>query len=63
LNKRGEFLPFHTPSISEEEIEAVVETLRTGWISSGPRVNRFEREFADVVGVSHAVAVSAPEMR
>src|SRR6516225_6660273 len=53
------FIPFHRPSIGEEEISEVVETLRSGWLTSGPRVARFEREFREYTGAPHAVAVNS----
>ena len=53
------FLPFHRASIEEEEISAVVEVLRSGWITSGPRVREFEQKFALYVGASHAIAVNS----
>lgn len=56
---RKTFLPFGAPAIGEEEIADVVETLRSGWIGQGKRVQRFEREFAEAVGAQHAVAVSS----
>src|SRR5262245_20669431 len=49
-------VPFHAASIGEEEISEVVETLRSGWLTSGPRVARFEEAFAAVVGARHAIA-------
>ena len=39
------FIPFHRPSIGEEEINEVADTLRSGWLTTGPRAARFEREF------------------
>jgi len=56
---RSKFLPFHVPQIGEEEIRAVVETLRSGWLTTGPRVEQFEKEFAEYVGASHAVALNS----
>jgi dTDP-4-amino-4,6-dideoxygalactose transaminase len=53
------FLPFARPDYSEEEISEVAATLRSGWITSGPRVDRFEREFAQYVGAGHALAVNS----
>ncbi len=55
----GTFLPFHIPDIGEQEIEAVVETLRSGWLTSGPKVQEFERTFASYVGAKHALAVNS----
>jgi dTDP-4-amino-4,6-dideoxygalactose transaminase len=53
------FIHFHRPSIGEEEINEVVETLRSGWLTTGPRVSRFEREFREYTGAPHAVAVNS----
>ena len=53
------FIHFHRPSIGEEEINEVVETLRSGWLTTGPRVARFEREFREYTGAPHAVAVNS----
>jgi dTDP-4-amino-4,6-dideoxygalactose transaminase len=52
-------VPFHRPSIGENEIRAVVETLRSGWITTGPRVKELEERFAAYVGARHAVAVNS----
>jgi len=52
-------IPFCRPDITEEEIAEVVETLRSGWITTGPRTKRFEEEFARRIGSRHAVAVSS----
>jgi dTDP-4-amino-4,6-dideoxygalactose transaminase len=53
------FLPYALPSIGEEEIAEVVDSLRSGWITSGPKVKRFEAEFAEYIGCQHAIAVSS----
>jgi dTDP-4-amino-4,6-dideoxygalactose transaminase len=50
---------FGQPWIGEEEIELVVQTLRSGWIGQGPLVERFERDLAAYVGASEVVAVSS----
>ncbi|MGZ6363968.1 MAG: DegT/DnrJ/EryC1/StrS family aminotransferase, partial [Ktedonobacterales bacterium] len=47
------------PHITEAEINEVVDTLRSPWLSTGPKTKRFEREFADAVSAAHAVAVSS----
>ena len=52
-------LHFALPEIGEEEIAAVVDVLRSGWITSGPRVERFEAEFRKAVGARHAIAVNS----
>ncbi len=56
---RETFLPFSPPLIGEEEISEVVDTLRSDWITTGPKVKRFEREFAEFVGAPAALAVSS----
>ena len=53
------FIHFHRPSIGEEEINEVVETLRSGWLTTGPRAARFERDFREYTGAPHAVAVNS----
>jgi len=52
-------LPFSRPSISEEAIADVVAVLRSGWITSGPKVQQFERDFAAATGAAYAVAVTS----
>jgi dTDP-4-amino-4,6-dideoxygalactose transaminase len=52
-------VPFHRPSIGEEEIAEVVDTLRSGWLTTGPKVERFQREFANAVDARHAVALNS----
>src|SRR5260370_22488732 len=49
---------FHRPSIGPEEEREVLDTLRSGWITTGPKAKRFETEFAEYVGAKHAVALS-----
>jgi dTDP-4-amino-4,6-dideoxygalactose transaminase len=56
---RDAFLPFARPSIGDEEIAEIVDSLRSGWITTGPKVERFTRAFADYVGGRHAAAVSS----
>ena len=56
---RDSFLVFGAPRIEEDEIQEVVDTLRSGWLSTGPRVKRFEQEFKAYVGASYAVATSS----
>ncbi len=56
---RTEFLPFARPDIGEAEIAAVVEVLRSGWITTGPQAQAFEREFAEAVGAPFAIAVNS----
>ncbi len=56
---RETFLSFQPPAVDEEEIEAVAETLRSGWLTSGPRAAELERRFSEHTGARHALAVSS----
>ena len=57
---RKPFLPFALPDIGEEEIAGVVETLRSGWLTTGPKTQEFERRFAAFIGDGlEAVAVNS----
>ena len=57
--RRESFLPYALPLIGEEEIAEVVDTLRSGWITTGPKTKRFEDAFAAYVGAPHAIAVAS----
>jgi dTDP-4-amino-4,6-dideoxygalactose transaminase len=57
--RRTSFLAFQPPAVGEEEIEAVAATLRSGWLTSGPRADELERRFAEYTGAHHALAVSS----
>lgn len=52
-------VPIAKPFIGQEEETAVLEALRSGWLSQGPRVAEFEKQFASFVGTKHAIAVSS----
>jgi dTDP-4-amino-4,6-dideoxygalactose transaminase len=56
---RKHFLPYSAPSIGEEEIAEVADSLRSGWISTGPKVRKFEEAFAEYTGAKHAIAVNS----
>ena len=56
---RKDFLPLSRPTIGEEEIREVVETLRSGWITTGPKVALFEERFRQYLDMPHAIAVSS----
>lgn len=56
---RSEFLPFSRPEIGEEEIEEVVQALRSGWVTTGPRTKEFEHRTAEYIGAKHAIAVNS----
>ena len=57
--KRSGFLPFSRPSIGQEEIEEVADTLKSGWITTGTKTQRFEHAFGDYVRSKHAIALSS----
>lgn len=52
-------IPVFDVHLSEKHVEAVAETLRSGWLTMGPRIQQFEAEFAEHLGVPHAIAVSS----
>ena len=56
---RSEFLSFSPPLIGEEEIDEVVKTLRSGWITTGPQVERFQSEFKEFIGAEAALALNS----
>jgi dTDP-4-amino-4,6-dideoxygalactose transaminase len=56
---RKVFLPFSQPDIEQAEIDEVVDTLRSGWITTGPKTKEFERRFAEYIGTHHAIAVNS----
>jgi dTDP-4-amino-4,6-dideoxygalactose transaminase len=56
---RDAFLPFASPDIGPEEIDAVREVLESGWITTGPHTALFEVEFRTYVGASFALAVNS----
>lgn len=57
MNK--DFISFHRPFITEEEINEVVDTLRSGWLSMGPKTLRFEEEFKQYVGTKNCVSINS----
>ncbi len=59
MKKRDTFLPIAVPDITDLEIAEVIDALNSGWISIGPKVKEFEKQFARWHGVSHAIAVSS----
>jgi dTDP-4-amino-4,6-dideoxygalactose transaminase len=52
-------IPFSPPDITEKEIEAVAETLRSGWITTGPKTKLFEKRIAEYVGTPRAVCLNS----
>jgi dTDP-4-amino-4,6-dideoxygalactose transaminase len=57
--KRSEFLSFQPPAISDAEIEAVAATLRSGWLTTGPRTAELEARMRDYLEAKHVLAVSS----
>ncbi len=56
---RSEFLPFTRPAINEDDIRAVTDVLRSGWITNGPRNQELEQAFCELTGCKYAVALSS----
>ena len=56
---REEFLPFHLPEAGDEEVRLVSEAIRSGWLTTGPKVKQFEQEFGAYLGARHAVALNS----
>jgi dTDP-4-amino-4,6-dideoxygalactose transaminase len=56
---RPDFLVFGEPVIGADEIDAVVENLRSKWVGTGPRVQEFQTAFAERVGARHAIATNS----
>jgi dTDP-4-amino-4,6-dideoxygalactose transaminase len=57
--RRETLLGFQPPAIGPEEIDAVVATLETGWIATGPKAGELEERFAEYVGARHAVTLAS----
>jgi dTDP-4-amino-4,6-dideoxygalactose transaminase len=56
---RQTFLPYYRPSITAADLSAVTDSMRNGWLTTGPKVREFEARFAEASGVKHAIAVSS----
>jgi len=59
INKKGITIPFSRPQLDDEDIEEVVKTLRSDWITCGPKVREFEEKFAEYIGCKYAIALSS----
>src|SRR5438067_13899398 len=57
--RRSSMLGFQPPAIGEDEIAAVAETLRSGWLTTGPRAAELERRMAEYLEAKHVLAVSS----
>lgn len=56
---RGSFLPCFLPTIEQEEIDEVIDTLKSNWITTGPKTHQFEEMFREYVGCKHAIALNS----
>jgi len=56
---RTDFLLFHRPYIAKDEIQEVIDTLKSGWLTTGPKTKQFEKEFASHIGSKHAITVNS----
>ena len=56
---RDNFLPVLRPVGGDEEIKSIADTIKSGWWGKGPKVEKFEKEFAEMVGAKYAVAVTS----
>jgi len=59
IRPKDRFLVFGSPVIDDAEIEEVIASMRSGWLGTGPKVARFERDFQLYKGATHAVAVNS----
>jgi len=57
MNERS--IPYYRPKIGTDEIDAVVDSMRNGWLTTGPKVHEFERAFSRACGVKHAIALNS----
>lgn len=58
-NKRESFLVFGSPLIEQDELDEVIDSLKSGWIGTGPKVHRFEEMFKEYKGTKHALALNS----
>lgn len=56
---KGEFLPYYQTLIEDDEIKEVIDTLKSGWLTMGPKTIEFEKLLSDYLGVKHAIAVNS----
>jgi len=56
---RTTFLPFSFPTIEQDEIDEVVDSLKSGWLTTGPKVQKFEEELRKLIGANHVVATNS----
>jgi len=56
---RDSFLVFGQPQINDIEIQEVVDTLKSGWLGTGPKVHKFEEDFRNYIGCNYAIAINS----
>ena len=56
---RSSFLPFALPDTDQSEIQEIAEAINAGWVTTGPKVHKFEAEFAAYLGAKHAIALNS----
>jgi dTDP-4-amino-4,6-dideoxygalactose transaminase len=56
---RSDFLPYSLPFIDDDEINGVIDTLKSNWLSKGPKTAEFESKFAEYVGAKHAIGMNS----
>ncbi len=56
---RTTFLPFSLPTIEQDEIDEVVDSLRSGWLTTGPKVQKFEAGLCELIGADHVIATNS----
>ena len=59
VRTKDNFLVFGSPRIEQDEIDEVVASMETGWLGTGPKVARFEKDFSAYVGAGHAAACNS----
>ena len=53
------YIPFALPLVGDDEIKEVIDTIESGWLTTGPKAKQFELEFAEFVGAKYALAVNS----
>ncbi len=59
MNVEDKYLYFHRPSFGKEEENEIIQTLRSGWVTTGERTKRFEHDFAEYIGAKYAVGLNS----
>jgi len=58
-DSKGHFIPYCQHAIHDDDIQEVVDTLRSNWLTSGPKTVEFEKQFAEYIGSKYAIAVNS----